>query len=206
MTAARGRPEKEPETGRFRPPASATAGPVIVNPLSGERITILEADPGGDVLVWELLLAPGGRVPSSHAHPGQVERFTVLEGRMRFRVGRRRLLAGPGDTVVVAPGTVHHFANPGPGPARAEVRTSPALGLAELLETAAALAREQHAAGRTLPRLAEMALFMRDFEAEVAAPVAPGMVRRAARLLAAAAERRGPGTRYRRLRGNSAAR
>jgi hypothetical protein len=108
--------------------------------------------------------------------------------------------------VVVTPGTVHHFANPGPGPARAEVRTSPALGMANLLETAAALAREQHAAGRTLPRLAEMALFMRDFEAEVAAPVAPGVVRRAARLMAAAAERRGPGTRYRRLRGNSAAR
>jgi mannose-6-phosphate isomerase-like protein (cupin superfamily) len=206
MTAARSRLAKEPESGRFRPPASAMAGPVIVNPLSGERVTILEADPGGDVLVWELLLAPGGRVPSSHAHPGQEERFTVREGRMRFRVGRRRLLAGPGDTVVVAPGTVHHFANPGPGPARAEVRTSPALGMADLLETAAALAREQHAAGRMLPRLAEMALFMRDFEAEVAAPVAPGAARRAARLLAAAAERRGPGARYRRLRGNSAAR
>jgi mannose-6-phosphate isomerase-like protein (cupin superfamily) len=178
----------------------------MVNPLSGERITILEAEPGSDALVWELLLAPDGRVPSSHAHPGQEERFTVREGHLRFRVGRRRLLAGPGDTVVVAAGTVHHFANPGPAPARAVVRTSPALGMAELLETAAALAQEQHAAGRVLPRLADMALFIRDFEAEVAAPVAPGMVRRAARLLAVAAERRAPGARYRRLRGNSAAR
>ena len=44
---------------------------------------------------------------------------------MRFRVGRRRLTAGPGDTVRVPPGTVHHFANAarsrsgsrcGPGP------------------------------------------------------------------------------------------
>jgi mannose-6-phosphate isomerase-like protein (cupin superfamily) len=184
----------------------AARSPVIVNPLSGERITILEAGSDGDVLIWELLLAPGGRVPASHAHPRQEERFTMAEGRMRFRVGRRRVLAGPGDTVVVAPGTVHHFANPGPGPARAEVRTSPALGMADLLETAAALAREQHAAGRTFPRLAEMALFMRDFEAEVAAPAAPAVLRRAARLLAAAAERRGPGARYRGLRGTSAAR
>lgn len=203
---ARGWPHEEPEPGRIRPPADTITGPVIVNPLSGERITILEADPDGDMLVWELLLAPGGHVPSSHAHPGQEERFTVREGCMRFRVGWRRLLAGPGDTVVVAPGTVHHFANPGPEPARAQVRTSPALGMADLLETAAALAREQHAAGRALPRLAEMALFMRDFEAELATPVAPGLMRRAARLLAAAAERRGPGTRYRRLRGNRAAR
>jgi mannose-6-phosphate isomerase-like protein (cupin superfamily) len=180
--------------------------PEIVNPLSGERITILETDTGGDALVWELLLAPGGRVPSSHAHPRQEERFTVTEGRMRFRVGWRRLLAQAGDTVVVAPGRPHHFANPGPVPARVEVRTSPALGMADLLETAAALAREQQASGRRLPRLADMALFMRDFEAEVAAPVAPGVVRRAARLLALAAERRGPGFRYRRLRANSAAR
>jgi mannose-6-phosphate isomerase-like protein (cupin superfamily) len=176
--------------------------PEIVNPLSGERITILHAGTAGDVLDWELLLAPGGRVPSGHVHPGQEERFTVTEGRLRFRVGRRRLLAEPGDTVVVAAGTSHHFANPGPAPARVQVRTSPALGMAGLLETAAALAREQHAAGRTLPRLAEMALFMRDFEAEVAAPVAPWAVRQAARAVAAAVERHGPGIVYRRLRAN----
>lgn len=175
--------------------------PAIVNPLSGERITILET---GDALVWELLLAPGGRVPSSHTHPGQEERFTVIQGRMRFRVGWRRLLAQPGDTVVVPPGKSHHFANAGPAPARVEVRTWPALGMADLLRTAAALATEQHAAGRALPRLADMALFMRDFEAEVAAPVAPVAVRRAARALAAVAERRAAGSRYRLLRNHYA--
>jgi mannose-6-phosphate isomerase-like protein (cupin superfamily) len=180
----------------------ASGGPQIVNPLSGELITILEAGAAGDDLGWELLLAPGGRVPSSHAHPRQEERFTVTEGRVRFRVGWRRLVAEPGDTVVVPPGKPHHFANPGPVAARVEVRTSPALGMADLLETAAALAREQHAAGRRLPSLAGMALFMRDFEAEVAAPIAPRAVRRAARVLAALTERRGPGRRYRRLREN----
>jgi mannose-6-phosphate isomerase-like protein (cupin superfamily) len=163
--------------------------PEIVNPLSGERITILQAgDTGGDVLVWELSLAPGGRVPSSHVHPGQEERFTVREGRMRFRIGWRRLVAEPGDTVVVPAGKSHHFANPGPLPARVEVRTSPALRMADLLETAAALARAQHAAGRRMPRLADLVLFMRDFEAEVAAPIAPRVMRYAARASAALAE------------------
>jgi mannose-6-phosphate isomerase-like protein (cupin superfamily) len=180
--------------------SAAKGRPTIVNPLSGERITILEADANDDALAWELLLVPGGRVPASHAHPRQEERFTVVEGRMRFRVGWRRLTAGPGDTVVVPAGTSHHFANPGPAPARAEVRTSPALGMAALLDTAAAVARDQRAAGRALPRLTDLALFMRDFEAEVAAPVAPGAVRRAARALAAVAERHRPGIRYRRLR------
>ena len=93
-----------------------TGGSVIENPLSGERITILAPGPraDGSVLEWELVLAPGGRVPSSHAHPRQEESFTVLAGQMRFRIAGRRVLAGPGDTVRVPPGTVHHFANAGP--------------------------------------------------------------------------------------------
>jgi mannose-6-phosphate isomerase-like protein (cupin superfamily) len=179
---------------------------VIVNPLSGEQITILAADPDGAELAWELVLAPGGRVPSSHAHPGQEERFTVLEGRMRFRVGWRRVLAGPGTTVLVPPGTVHHFANPGPDPVRVAVLTKPALSIEELLETAAALATEQQQAGRTLPRLGDLALFMRDFEAEVAAPVLPALVRLGMRLIAAVAGRGAPGARYGRLRRRAAAR
>jgi mannose-6-phosphate isomerase-like protein (cupin superfamily) len=177
------------------------ARPEIVNPLSGEHITILDADARGDVLVWELRLAPGGKVPSAHAHPRQEETFTIKEGRMRFRVGLRTLVARPGDTVVVPPGRSHHFANLGPAPARVEVRTSPALAMAELLDTAAAIAREQLASGRGFPRLGVMALFMRDFEAEVAAPYAPAVVRRAARLVAAMTARHSPGNRYRGLRG-----
>ena len=191
------------------PPARPSAAPArevgkrsIENPLSGERITIRRtaAQTGGALLAWELELAPGGRVPASHAHPRQEETFTVLEGRMRFRVGWRRQVAGPGDTVTVPPGTVHHFANPGPAPARVAVQTRPALAMQDLLETAAALARDQHAAARARPRLADLALFMRDFEREVAAPVLPGLLRLATRLLARLAGGRRPGRRYRRLR------
>ena len=87
---------------------------VIENPLSGERITIIEHPRvTGDALVWELVLAPGGRVPNSHSHPEQEERFTVCDGMLRFRIGWRRRLARPGDVVVVPRGTVHHFAEPG---------------------------------------------------------------------------------------------
>ena len=187
----------------------AAAGPaVIVNPISGERITIHAnaADPAGtSVLDWELVLAPGGRVPSRHAQPEQQERFTVLEGRMRFRVGRRRIIAGPDQTVTVPPGTVHHFANAGGQPARVSVRTSPALSMRELLETAAAMATEQHAAARRLPRPLDLALFMRDFEREVRAPYLPAaLVGAVVRPLAWLARRSGSGARYRRLRDRDA--
>jgi quercetin dioxygenase-like cupin family protein len=182
----------------------ATVPGVIVNPLSGERITIRApaADPRESVLEWELLLAPGGRVPSSHAHPEQEECFTVLDGRMRFRVGGRRITAEPGDTVVVPPGTVHHFANAGPRPARVAVQTWPALSMQDLLETAAAMARAQHAAARRLPNPVDLALFMRDFEREVRAPYLPAaLVRAVIRPAAWLAGRCGLDARYRRLRG-----
>jgi mannose-6-phosphate isomerase-like protein (cupin superfamily) len=176
---------------------------VIVNPLSGEQITILRpaAETAGSVLDWELLLAPGGRVPSSHAHPEQTETFTVIEGRMKFRVGWRRLMVTSGQTVRVPPGTVHHFANAGSIPARLSVESRPALAMEELLETAAAMAREQHAAGRVLPRPVDLALFMADFEREVRAPFLPaGLVRLAIRRLARLARRRGLDRRYHKLR------
>jgi quercetin dioxygenase-like cupin family protein len=197
----------------------AADGPrIIVNPLSGERITIREPAAGDAVLAWELELARGGRVPSSHAHPEQEERFTVLAGRMRFRVGGRRVIAGPGDTVRVPPGTVHHFANASHQPARIAVQTRPALDMQDLLATAAALAQHQHAAigrlrrrlpgpaGRLLPRQlpnpAHLALFMRDFDREVAAPHLPrALVRAVTGAVAWLATRLGLDRTYHRAKG-----
>jgi quercetin dioxygenase-like cupin family protein len=180
---------------------------VIENPLSGERITIMERPRiTGDALVWDLVLAPGGRVPNSHSHPEQEERFTVLDGTMRFRVGWRRLLARPGDVVVVPPGKVHHFANPGPVPARVLVESTPALLTEAMLETAAALARDQHAAGRMLPRPLDLALFMCDFDREVRAPYLPAsLVRAVLRPVRGLARSLGRDGRYRRLRRRPAA-
>jgi mannose-6-phosphate isomerase-like protein (cupin superfamily) len=176
---------------------------VIVNPLSGEQIVIRRTSEqtDGEVLDWELLLEPGGKVPSSHAHPLQEEIFTVLAGRMRFRVGWRRIVATPGQCVRIPPGTVHHFANAGSIPARVAVESRPALAMEHLLETAAALAQQQHAAGRALPRPTELALFMTDFEREVRAPfLPPVLVRPLMRVVARLARRHGLDERYRRLR------
>lgn len=199
--------------------AVAEGGPrVIVNPLSGERITIREPATGHAVLAWELELAPGGRVPSSHAHPEQEERFTVLAGQMRFRVGQRRVVAGPGDTVRVPPGTVHHFANASARPARVAVQTTPALSMQDLLETAAALAQRQHTAAgrirrrmprglqrlmpRQMPSPIDLALFMREFEREVRAPYLPRpLMRTATGALAWLATRLGLDRRYTRVKG-----
>lgn len=153
----------------------ATTGEVIHNPVSGETIVIRlsAAQTGGRLLAWELRLAPGGRVPSSHLHPEQEERFTVRAGRMRFRIGGRTSVVGPGESVVVPPGTVHHFANAGPGEAQVYVETRPALRMEQLLRTAAGLVADRRGRATGLPRPLDLLLFMHDFRAEVQAPHLP---------------------------------
>ena len=124
-------------------------GRVIENPSSGKRIAIRQPPPDrSSRLSWELYLAPGGRVPSSHVHPRQEEVFRVVSGRVRFRLGVRRIVAGPGDTVHVPARTVHHFANAGPEEAHISVETEPALEIVGMFEVAASLAQDQYAKGR----------------------------------------------------------
>lgn len=174
---------------------------MVENPLSGERITVMGRH--GDALVWELLLAPGGGVPSSHAHPHQQERFTVLEGELEFRIGRRRLRVRTGQSVSVPPGRVHHFANRGPVPARARVETAPALEMEAMLRAAASLAVDQYRAGKRFPRLVDLTLFMGEFEAEVCSPWAPMTAAVVTRSAARLARALGHDRRYQRLRESS---
>ena len=92
----------------------ARTGQTLVNPASGERITFrtIAAETNGELVAIDLELPPGGRVPGfRHVHPRQEERFEVVGGNMRFRVRRRRILAGPGQVVIVPPGVPHDFAN-----------------------------------------------------------------------------------------------
>lgn len=179
------------------------AGSVIENPASGERIKIRvsAAESGGELLAWELWLAPGGRVPSGHVHPGQEERFTVVRGRLRFRIGWRSRVVGPGQTVTVPPGAPHHFANAGPTEAFVLVETRPAMQMQELLEVAAEIARDQDGRPRRLPRPVDLLLFMDEFRSEVQAPFLPSrLVRLVVRVVARLAARTGADSRYRQLR------
>ncbi|MGH7611827.1 MAG: cupin domain-containing protein [Candidatus Dormibacteria bacterium] len=128
---------------------------------------------GGERLTFELFLSPRGRVPAGHIHPRQVETFTVLRGRMRFRRGLRVLYAGPGESVTMPPGTFHTFLNPGDEPAQVVVQTSPALRMEEMLRAGAELGRRR-ALGLSRWRWAmEGVAFLREYRVEVAPPLVP---------------------------------
>jgi len=179
----------------------AFSGQVLDNPISKERFIFHKTsdDTAGELLAFDLVLDPNGRVPGGHVHPVQQESFHVLEGTVKFRKGLRTVVARPGDTVVVPPGAFHHFANAGDEPALVRVQVEPALRMEHLFETVAALASEGRTLRSGMPKPLDLAVFMREFEREVRAPVAPGLVRAVMAPLVRMAVRRGLDQRYREL-------
>jgi quercetin dioxygenase-like cupin family protein len=153
-------------------------GRVLDNPISGERIVITTsgAQTGGRLLCFDLYLPPGGHVPAGHVHPEQTERFTVVAGQFKFRIGRRSISAQPGETIAIPPGTPHWFGNSGSEVAHARVEVEPALRMEELLETTEAMSRTGNLLGTRLPRLADLALVLLEFERELAIPNLPAIL------------------------------
>jgi quercetin dioxygenase-like cupin family protein len=160
------------QTTRTRP-TMITPGQTLENPVTGERFTFTDtaASTGGELLAFDLGLRPGGAVPIPHVHPIQTERFEVVEGRMRFRVGLRTLVAGPGDVVEVEPGVMHSFANAGGDEARVRVEVRPALAMEEMLAEVVAMAEAGLMTRRGLPRkLRDLAALARKYDQEAHAP------------------------------------
>jgi len=184
----------------------AFTGQVLDNPISGERFVFHQtaSDTGGQLLAFDLVLTPDGHVPGGHVHPVQEERFQVLRGTMKFRKGLRTVVAEAGEEVVVPPGSYHRFANAGAGLAEVRVEVRPALTMEQQYETDVALARDGRTMRTGMPRPLDLALFMRAFDQEVQAPLAPGLVRAATAPLAWLATRRGLERRYPRLSGAAA--
>jgi len=181
----------------------AFSGQVLDNPISGERFIFHQTagDTGGRLLAFDLILAPDGHVPGGHVHPVQEERFRVLRGTMKFRKGLTSVIARAGDEVVVPPGSYHRFANAGKEPAMVRVEVRPALSMERLYQTVVALTRDGRTLRSGMPKPLDLALFMREFDQEVQAPLAPGLVRVATAPLAWLAARRGLQRRYPRLVG-----
>ncbi len=179
----------------------AFSGQVLDNPISGERFIFHKTadDTAGELLAFDLVVDPAGRVPGGHVHPVQQESFQVLSGTMRFKKGLRTVIAEPGDTVVVPPGAFHQFANAGDEPAVVRVQVEPALRMEQLYEAVVALANEGRTLRSGMPKPLDLAMFMREFEQKVRAPVAPGLVRAVMTPLVWMAARRGLDQRYRAL-------
>jgi quercetin dioxygenase-like cupin family protein len=156
----------------------AHPGLILDNPVSGERFEFRRtaADTNGELLEFDLTLAADGHVPGAHVHPEQEERFVVHYGRVHFRLGMQKVVAGPGDTVVVPKGKVHAFKNVGGEEAKVRVQVTPALDMEKLFETTVALAQDGATNRKGMPKPLHLALFVRRFRREVRAPFPPAPI------------------------------
>lgn len=99
---------------------------MIVNPISGEKITFMETEEesNGSQVLMRIEVAPGGG-PAPHAHRKQTELFEGVTGTVELQLGKRRITLAPGGTATIAPGVLHCFRNVTQAPATIRVTASP---------------------------------------------------------------------------------
>jgi quercetin dioxygenase-like cupin family protein len=141
-------------------------GEVWENPVTGERARILELptkNPEGRV-TSELTALVGARVVGEHRHPAVVERFTVLEGELTFKLEGQTSVLREGETGVIEPGMWHDWWNASSDRnARARVEVTPGERFGHLIETLFGLARLGHTNAKGMPHPLQLALTAREF-------------------------------------------
>src|SRR6266480_2663044 len=159
----------------------ARQGDTLENPVTGERIVFRRttAESGGAVLSFAYFLPAGGSVPLAHVHPRQEERFEVVSGRARVRVGRRLMRASAGESVVVPRGSVHRLWNDGEDELQVFVEFRPALRTEEGFEQLFGLARDGKLGRRGFPHPLQIAVMAKEYRDEAQFPFLPAVVQRA---------------------------
>lgn len=142
------------------------AGDVFENPVTGERaVTVVGTEEtNGERAVVDLFVRPRGAVVGEHVHPSMEESFTVVRGRVGFRLGERRETAEPGVTLHVPAGVVHDWWNAGDEEAEVRVEVRPAARFEEMILTLFGLAQDGKTDAKGMPKLLQLAVLAREFE------------------------------------------
>jgi quercetin dioxygenase-like cupin family protein len=90
----------------------------VVYDTGAVRLRLLAQSPDQPVAVTDNTVPPGFPGPVRHRHVTMTDIFYVLEGELTFDLDGAQRVLGPGSFVLVPPGVVHTFANPGSMPAR----------------------------------------------------------------------------------------
>ena len=153
----------------------AKAGDVIGNPVTGERIVVLQStqETAGELFAFELSVKPHGFVSAEHIHLKQEETFEVTRGTIRFRINGKEADAVVGQRVVVPSGTPHSWWNESDEEVAATVWIRPALNFETVIETLSGLARDGKTNTRGLPNIFQIAVITAEYkETKVLLPAA----------------------------------
>src|SRR4051812_9359182 len=89
------------------------------------RFLVEESEGAGDLVMFEMSVAAGARVPAAHHHASVDEAIYGLEGSFTTVVDGKELRIGPGESVFIPRGAVHQHENRAETAARALVVLTP---------------------------------------------------------------------------------
>lgn len=141
----------------------AKAGDVLEVPMAG-RIVFRQtaADTGGELLQFDFFLPPAHESAEPHLHPKQHERFEVVSGKVRGKVGEEERTAAAGESSEMPPGTSHFWWNDGEEEAHLLVEVRPALRTEQFYETMERLSVGE----KGIPSKLHAAVVMREYKDE----------------------------------------
>lgn len=157
----------------------AHAGEVIVNPVTGERMTFLQtaADTNGQLLRGEVTVAAQKAILPLHIHWSCDEHVEILSGRLGLQLGAKHRSLGPGESAVVPAGVPHTWWNEGPQAVHFATQVIPARAMEYAFEALYGLARDGKVlvvANRMYPtNILELALLLQVAETYGAEPPVP---------------------------------
>jgi quercetin dioxygenase-like cupin family protein len=157
-----------------------STGQTLTNPVTGETLVFrtTSADSNGERVVVETLVEPNGAVAAAHVHPAQDELFEVLGGEVEFRLGKKTVVAKPGDRVLVPAGMPHRFRSVGEETAHFVCEITPALDFEQLIETMFSLAADGKVNRKGMPNPLRLAVIARHHFGDVRLPFPPAWMQR----------------------------
>ena len=162
-------------------------GQSVTNHVTGETLVFrtTAAETNGESVVVETSVIPNGGVAAAHVHPAQEETFEIVAGELEFRLGRKQLVARPGDRVVVPAGIPHRFRNVGEETAHFVCEVRPALGFEQLIETMFSLAADGRVNRKGMPNPLRLAVIANHHFGDVRLPFPPAWLQRLGLVLGA---------------------
>jgi len=153
----------------------ARSGDVIERPVLKDRIVFRRTarDTNGELLELDDFAAPWNLPPVVHMHARQEEVLEVIAGEMLAIVRGREERFGPGQRLVVPPGTPHTWRNAGAVELHVRATFRPALHSEQFFETVFGLAREGKTDAAGAPPFLQLMAWMREYEVFVPSPPPP---------------------------------
>jgi quercetin dioxygenase-like cupin family protein len=156
-------------------------GEVYDNPVTGERVVIRlgTQETGGERLVADVYVRPGGAVAGEHIHPSIDETFTILRGRVGIAIDGKQTIAEPGRKLHVPRGVAHDWWNAGDEEAHILVEITPAARFESMIRNLFGLAQDGKTDKKGAPNLLQLALIAREFDDVVRFTRPPRLVQKA---------------------------